>query len=167
MSSVRYKQWLLMGALVCSALSFGVATPTPAQSCNAKSLNEPLAQSSSRKQRCQRPMIASGQDQQGTLTEEDIPNGEGGFFRDYEVELREGDSVAIDLVSNEFDPIVALIKPDGTPMGNNDDSPEGTTNSLLFLRIKETGDYIVRVSAFGETGGGAFTLTVTRLAPVD
>ncbi|MEM8639201.1 MAG: PPC domain-containing protein [Cyanobacteria bacterium P01_G01_bin.54] len=166
MSSVREKQLLLMGALVCTALSLGVATPSLAQSCRAKQPGD-VESINGQKQHCLRPTITSGQDQRDTLTDNDIPNGEGGFFRDYEVELREGDNVAIDLVSNEFDPIVALIKPDGTPMGNNDDSPEGTTNSLLFLRIKETGAYIVRVSSFGETGGGTFTLTVTRLAPVD
>ncbi|NEO84645.1 MAG: peptidase [Spirulina sp. SIO3F2] len=114
-----------------------------------------------------RTAISSGQDQQDTLTENDIPTGDGGFFRDYEVQLQAGDNVAIDLVSNEFDPIVSLIKFDGTPIGDNDDSPEGTTDSLLFVRIKESGAYIVRVRSFGETGGGAFTLTVTRLAPVD
>ncbi|NES00803.1 MAG: peptidase, partial [Symploca sp. SIO1B1] len=30
-----------------------------------------------------------------------------------------------------------------------------------------TGKYIIRVRAFGETGGGNFKLKVTRLKPID
>lgn len=100
------------------------------------------------------------------LSDKDIPNGNGGFSRDYTVMLKEGDQVAIDLLSDEFDTIVKLIAADGLTVAENDDGPDGGTNSLLFSRITETGQYIVRVSAFGETGGGEFNLKVTRLRPV-
>ena len=101
------------------------------------------------------------------LTDQDIPTGEGGFARDYQVELEKGDQVAIDLKSDEFDTVVVLIARDGSTVGSNDDGPEGGTNSLLFARIKETGSYIVRVRTFGVTGGGEFTLKVDRLRPVN
>lgn len=99
------------------------------------------------------------------LSTRDIPTGEGGFARDYLVNLNEGEQVAIDLSSDDFDTIVILIGSDGTTIAENDDGPDGTTNSLLFTRINETGKYIVRVRAFGETGGGDFTLKFTRLQP--
>lgn len=101
------------------------------------------------------------------LTDQDIPTGEGGFARDYQVELEQGDQVAIDLKSDEFDTVVVLIARDGSTVGSNDDGPEGGTNSLLFARMKETGNYIVRVRTFGVTGGGEFTLKVDRLRPVN
>ena len=101
------------------------------------------------------------------LTDQDIPTGEGGFARDYVVELEKGDQVAIDLKSDEFDTVVVLIASDGSTVGANDDGPEGGTNSLLFARIKETGNYIVRVRTFGVTGGGQFTLKIDRLQPVN
>ncbi|QIZ71679.1 PPC domain-containing protein [Oxynema aestuarii] len=101
-----------------------------------------------------------------TLSEQDIPTGQGGFARDYIVTLQEGDQVAIDLLSDSFDTIVALIAPDGTTIAENDDGPDGSTNSLLFSRITQGGDYIVRVRAFGEGGTGNFTLKVTRLRPI-
>lgn len=101
------------------------------------------------------------------LTDRDIPTGEGGFARDYVVELEKGDQVAIDLKSDEFDTVIALIARDGSTVGANDDGTEGGTNSLLFARIKETGDYIVRVRTFGVTGGGQFTLKIDRLRPVN
>jgi hypothetical protein len=101
------------------------------------------------------------------LSAEDIPTGEGGFARDYAVDLEQGSQIAIDLKSKEFDTVVRLIASDGTTVAENDDGPEGTTNSLLFTRISESGRYIIRVRAFGETGGGKFTLKLTRLQPVE
>lgn len=101
------------------------------------------------------------------LSEKDIPTGEGGFAKDYEIDLEKGDQVAIDLASDEFDSVVLLLGADGATIAENDDGPDGSTNSLLFSRITETGRYIIRVRAFGETGGGNFNLQVTRLRPVD
>ncbi|WP_107668411.1 PPC domain-containing protein [Cyanothece sp. BG0011] len=101
------------------------------------------------------------------LSDRDIPTGEGGFAKDYEIDLEKGDQVAIDLTSDEFDSVVLLLGADGTTIAENDDGPDGSTNSLLFSRITETGRYIIRVRAFGETGGGNFNLKVTRLRPVD
>ncbi|GAB4208422.1 MAG: hypothetical protein Fur006_67280 [Coleofasciculaceae cyanobacterium] len=101
-----------------------------------------------------------------TLTDKDIPTGQGGFARDYVISLNAGDQVAIDLSSESFDTIVTLMAGDGSTIGESDDGPDGTTNSLLFTRITETGRYIIRVRAFGETSGGAFKLKVTRLRPV-
>ena len=111
------------------------------------------------------PSITSDKEISDTLTENDIPTGEGGFARDYHVQLEKGDQVAIDLTSDNFDSMVMLIAADGATVAENDDGPDGTTNSLLFSRITEAGKYIVRVRAFGETSGGKFTLKVTRLKP--
>ena len=101
-----------------------------------------------------------------TLSEKDIPTGEGGFARDYLVKFNKGDNVAIDLSSESFDSIITLLAPDGSTIAENDDGPDGSSNSLLFTRIAQTGTYIVRVRSFGETGGGAFKLKVTRLRPL-
>lgn len=102
-----------------------------------------------------------------TLSRDDIPTGQGGFARDYIVELNTGEQVVFDLKSDQFDTIVTLLAADGSTLAENDDGPDGTTNSLLFARITETGTYIVRVRAFGETRGGTFTLNMTRLRPVE
>jgi hypothetical protein len=110
--------------------------------------------------------LVSGEEIADLLSQKDIPTGDGGFSRDYKVRLEQGDNVAIDLLSDEFDPMVILIATDGATVAENDDGPDGTTNSLLFARITDAGDYIVRVRAFGETGGGNFRLKVTRLKPI-
>lgn len=100
------------------------------------------------------------------LSDQDVPTGEGGFARDYYIQLEEGDQVAIDLLSEDFDAIIMLLAADGSTVAENDDGPDGSTNSLLFARITEKGKYIIRVRAFGETGSGQFTLKLTRLKPV-
>ena len=93
--------------------------------------------------------LASEREIADTLSEEDIPTGEGGFARDYYIDLIQGDQVAVDLTSEDFDTIVTLISADGSTVSENDDGPDGSTNSLLFARITENGRYIVRVRAFG------------------
>jgi hypothetical protein len=101
-----------------------------------------------------------------SLSDKDIPTGQGGFARDYLVKLVKGDNLAIDLSSDSFDSIITLLGPDGATVAENDDGPDGSSNSLLFTRINEQGTYVVRVRSFGETGIGSFKLKVTRLQPV-
>jgi hypothetical protein len=110
-------------------------------------------------------VITSETEVSDTLTVDDIPTGDGGFARDYLVELEKGDQVTIDLNSDNFDAMVMLIAGDGAKVAENDDGPDGSTNSLLFSRITEAGKYIVRVRAYGDTSGGKYTLKLTRLKP--
>ncbi len=101
-----------------------------------------------------------------TLSNRDIPTGFGGFARDYTVSLEAGDQVAIDVMSDEFDTMVALMGEDGSTLSENDDGPDGTTNSLLFARITQSGTYTVRVRAYAGQGEGSFFLKVARLREV-
>lgn len=112
------------------------------------------------------PLPPSGQ-VTGTLSEDDVPTGQGGFAHDFVVELQEGDQITIDVTSDSFDTIVSLMTPDGLTISENDDGPDGTTNSLLFARITQSGTFIVRVRAFGAVGSGPFDLKLTRLRPVN
>lgn len=101
-----------------------------------------------------------------SLSEKDIPTGFGGFARDYTVFLEDGDQVAIDVISEEFDTLVTLMNEGGATVGENDDGPDGTTNSLLFARITESGTYTVRVRAYAGQGAGEFLLKVARLREI-
>ncbi|NMG07917.1 PPC domain-containing protein [Brasilonema sp. UFV-L1] len=109
--------------------------------------------------------IPVGNELTDTLSDKDIPTGQGGFARDYMVKLNKGDNLVIDLVSESFDCMITLLAPNGTTLAENDDGPDGTSNSLLFTRVAETGHYVIRVRSFGETGIGTFKLKVTRLQP--
>jgi Bacterial pre-peptidase C-terminal domain len=98
-----------------------------------------------------------------TLSDRDIPTGDGGFARDYTISLKAGDRIAIELSSESFDPTVMLMNTEGKTIGKNDDGPDGTSNSLLFTKIKDAGTYVVRVQGFGETSSGEFKLKVSKL----
>jgi hypothetical protein len=98
-----------------------------------------------------------------TLSDRDIPTGEGGFARDYSIQLTPGDQIAVDVTSENFDTVVMLINHQGKTISKNDDGPDGSSNSLLFTRIKEAGTYYIRVQGFGETSSGEFRLKVSRL----
>lgn len=109
--------------------------------------------------------ITPGSNIRDRLTKTDIPTGQGGFARDYVVQLQAGSQLAVDLTSDNFDTIVYLIATDGTTIAENDDGPDGSTNSLLFTRILKTDTYYIRVRSFGEMAAGNFTLKVTLLKP--
>lgn len=98
-----------------------------------------------------------------TLSERDIPTGDGGFARDYTIQLVAGEQIAIDLTSDNFDTVVYLVNAEGKTIGKNDDGPDGSSNSLLFTRIKDAGTYIIRVQGFGDTSSGEFKLKVSKL----
>ena len=147
---IPYKSYSCFIALLISILSLLISSPSQAEN----RLYKPIP-------------LSLNTDISDRLTEKDIPTGEGGFARDYVVDLKKGDQVAIDLNSNEFDTVIVLISTDGSTVGSNDDGPDGGTNSLLFARIAETGKYIVRVRTFGIAGGGKFALKVSRLRPAN
>ncbi|MGF1569579.1 MAG: PPC domain-containing protein [Nodosilinea sp.] len=111
--------------------------------------------------------LPSSREINDTLTIDDIPTGVGGFARDYTVLLEAGDQVAVDVVSEEFDTLVTLMNKDGIAVAENDDGPDGTTNSLLFARITESGPYTVRVRSYAGQGAGKFYLKVARLREVE
>ena len=145
-----YRTSLILTALLTSILSLLISSQSQAEN----RLYNPIP-------------LGLNTDISDRLTDQDIPTGEGGFARDYVVELKKGDQVAIDLSSNEFDTVIVVISADGSTVGSNDDGPDGGTNSLLFARIAETGKYIVRVRTFGIAGGGKFALKVNRLRPAN
>lgn len=109
--------------------------------------------------------ITPGRSLTDRLTKNDIPTGQGGFARDYVVQLQAGSQVTMEVASENFDAIVYLIGADGATIAENDDGPDGSTNSLLFTRIAKTGTYTIRVRSFGDAARGNFTLKVTLLKP--
>jgi len=110
------------------------------------------------------PLPASGEIKD-VLSERDIPIGDSGFARGYSIQLTAGDQIAIELTSEAFDTVVVLLNAKGRTIGVNDDGSDGTTNSLLFARIIDSGTYIIRVRGFGENSHGEFRLKVSKLKP--
>ena len=101
------------------------------------------------------------------LTISDIPTGFGGFAKDYIVNLEAGDQITIDAISNDFATLVTLMDENGVTVSENDDGPDGSTNSLLFARISEGGKSTIRVRSYAGEGSGPFTIKLARLRPIE
>ncbi len=112
------------------------------------------------------PPVIGREEVSATLTTDDIPTGFGGFAKDYVITLEAGDQVTIDAISSDFDTLVTLMDASGVTVSENDDGPDGSTNSLLFARISEAGKYTVRVRSYAGEGAGPFTVKVARLRPI-
>ena len=107
--------------------------------------------------------IASGVDVNDILTDKDIPTGQKGFARDYVINVEKDERLEISVNSGGFDTVLSLLDSVGEVVAENDDSVGDNTNSLIFFKVRKSGSYIVRVSSFGGSSGGKFTLRVNKL----
>lgn len=107
--------------------------------------------------------IASGVDVNDLLTDKDIPTGQKGFARDYIINVQKDERLEISVTSGNFDTVLSLLDSKGEVVAENDDAVGDSTNSLIFFKIRQSGSYTVRVSSFGGSSGGKFTLRVNKL----
>jgi hypothetical protein len=107
--------------------------------------------------------IASGVDVNDILTDKDIPTGQKGFARDYEIKVQKDERLEIEVNSGNFDTVLSLLDSKGEVVAENDDAVGESSNSLIFFKVRQSGNYIVRVSSFGGSSGGKFTLKVNKL----
>ena len=111
--------------------------------------------------------LVGGNEVKDVLSDKDIPTGQRGFARDYLIRAEKDERLEISATSDAFDTVVSLLSKEGEVIAENDDAGSDTTNSLLFVRVRRAGEYVVRVQSFGGSRGGKFTLKVTKLRPVD
>jgi hypothetical protein len=111
--------------------------------------------------------ISSGVEINDILTDKDIPTGQKGFARDYILETQKDDRLEITVTSGNFDTVLSLLDSKGDVIAENDDAVGDSTNSLIFVKIRQSGRYTVRVSSFGGSSGGKFTLKVNKLRIVN
>ncbi|MDX2254617.1 MAG: PPC domain-containing protein [Pseudanabaenaceae cyanobacterium bins.39] len=107
-----------------------------------------------------------GIDLEDILTDKDIPTGQKGFARDYIISANKDERIEVSVNSKSFDTVLSLLDRKGEVIAENDDASNSETNSLIFFRFRESGQYIIRVSSFGGSSGGKFTLQVNRLQVV-
>lgn len=111
--------------------------------------------------------IMSGVEINDILTDTDIPTGQKGFARDYAIAVQKDERLEITVTSGSFDTVLSLLDSKGETVSENDDAAGDNTNSLIFFKVRQSGNYIVRVSSFGGSSGGKFILKVTKLRVVN
>ncbi|PZO37333.1 MAG: peptidase [Pseudanabaena frigida] len=111
--------------------------------------------------------LSSGVDVNDILTDKDIPTGQKGFARDYTIDVQKDERLEITVSSGSFDTVLSLLDSKGEVIAENDDAVGDTTNSLIFFKVRQSGTYTIRVSSFGGSSGGKFTLKVNKLRVVN
>ncbi|MCC6873207.1 MAG: PPC domain-containing protein, partial [Sandaracinaceae bacterium] len=97
---------------------------------------------------------------EGTLDgNEDSMRDGGELFDLHSVELEVDDTIAIDLVSEDFDAFLIVRTPDGQRLVN-DDRGDGTLHSHLELTAAEAGTFRIQVSTFEEGMQGHYVLRI-------
>jgi len=152
---------------VRSSLDFYVALTSAIALCFL-SLSLPMSNASAQLRTLYKPSdLATGKDVNDVLSDKDIPTGQKGFARDYMINVKQDDRLEITVNSSNFDTVLSLIDNKGESIAENDDVAGDSTNSLIFFRVRQAGNYIVRVSSFGGSSGGKFLLRVNKLRVVE
>lgn len=85
---------------------------------------------------------------------------DGSLYDDYQFEGRAGQTITINMDSDEFDTYLVLISPDGRALKENDDRSPQTTNSTIQITLPSTGKYRILANTVNNQGSGSYTLTV-------
>jgi serine protease Do len=109
-------------------------------------------------------LLPSGQtllDEMGVLeTTDTVLPSDNSLYDEYTFEGIEGQSVTIRLESEEFNPYVALLDPQGQLLAENDDASSSDKNAVITITLPMAGEYRVVVNAYDSTGQGQYRLTV-------
>lgn len=109
--------------------------------------------------------IRVGQSLRGTLTDRDPVSDSDVAYDAFTFRARAGDRFAIDLSSDDFDPVVRVGRMDGgrfNELAMNDDGPGIGLNSRLIFTAEDGGDYIIRATPLSAGGEGAYTLALAE-----
>jgi hypothetical protein len=85
---------------------------------------------------------------------------DGSLYNEHTFEGRAGQSVAIDLESDEFDTFLILLDPEEQVVEQHDDVSQGNLNSTLNVTLPVDGTYTVIANGFDSSSRGRYRLTV-------
>jgi hypothetical protein len=84
----------------------------------------------------------------------------------YTFDGRSGDHVVVELASDDFDPYLTLLPPDGAEI-ENDDAHGSQDLSRVELTLAASGRYRIAASSYGDKETGGYRLTLRRTAAAD
>ena len=112
--------------------------------------------------------IRLGQTVEGDLSSRDPETDDGLPYDAFTFRARQGDRIAMSLSSEAFDPVlhVGRMEEDAfVQLAENDDGPDSGLNSRLIFTAPDNGDYLIRVTAIGADGAGAYSLDLQEGPP--
>ncbi len=85
---------------------------------------------------------------------------DGSLYREHAFEGEAGQTVTVAMESQEFDPYLILLDPDGRVIGQNNDFGADTVNASLTLILPKSGTYRAVANASDSQGQGRYLITV-------
>jgi len=105
--------------------------------------------------------IRVGQTLTGKLSQSDQAFSDGSHYKLYAFVGNKGDTVAVDLSSDDFDANLLVADAAGNTLSRNDDSGEKCNARLTFVP-PSTGNFRVYANSSAQAELGAYTLTLAR-----
>ena len=103
--------------------------------------------------------ISHGGEADQGLSSSDRTGGRGNYSDYYDFYAEAGDSVLIELTSDEFDTFLFLYGPDDNEKANTEDQP-GSRYSWIGQRIQEAGLYTIEVTSYNSLTTGSYDLSL-------
>lgn len=98
------------------------------------------------------------------LTLEDPRTERGSPFQEWVFQAEAGVEAVVRMRSEAFDTYLHLGRWDEqgnfVELASNDDAENDGTNARLDFRVPDTGEYVIRASAFSSSGAGSYTLSL-------
>ncbi len=104
--------------------------------------------------------LARGRTVSGTLDERDFPCSDGSFLDGWTLSGNRGETLTIDLMSDDFDTYLYLAGP-GQFATMTDDDSGGACNSRIEVQFPIAGEYTVAASSFNPAASGAYNIRVS------
>jgi serine protease Do len=96
----------------------------------------------------------------GTLgPDSHILPGDNSYFNAYSFEGRAGQTVSLDLTSDDFDTYLILLDSNGNSVAQDDDSASGT-NARIVTQLPQSDTYILLANSFSSGESGDYELTL-------
>ena len=97
----------------------------------------------------------------GRLEEGDAQTDTGRYYDSWVVDGRAGQTLTVELESDDFDTVLHLISPDGEALEENDDADGADdTNSRIVAHLPASARYRVRATSYGAREVGAYRVSV-------
>lgn len=104
--------------------------------------------------------LAVGGEFEGALSSSDYTSPRDNYLEAWSLEGTAGQSVTIDLLSDDFDAYLYVVGP-GLAETLSDDDSAGGCNARITFTFLETGTFHVVASSLGERATGTYTIRVT------
>ncbi|MGB3308622.1 MAG: trypsin-like peptidase domain-containing protein [Nodosilinea sp.] len=145
-------------------VGIGFAIPTDAVQTFLASVRSGTATASVPSSRINREpaAIAPGAAVQGQLDDSSNVLPDGSFYNPYRFEGQAGQTVTIDMSSQDVDSYLILLAPDHDDFSIQDDDSGGSLNARISTQLPYTGSYLILANTVAEGESGDYQLRLSQ-----